>query len=220
MIELYHCTDTRSFRALWALEELGVDYALRMLPFPPRVHAKEFLASNPLGTVPLLVDGGTTMTESSAIIHYLATRYGPSSLAVAVDEAGYGEYLNGLHYGEATLTFPQTIVLRYSRFEPPERRLAQAVADYGSWFGARLRLLEARLADHQFAAADRFTMADISIGYALKLAHLSGLAEFLPQPVAEYWARLEPRDGYRRAMTAQAREAEEQHGAASKDVGA
>lgn len=218
MIELYHCTDTRSFRALWALEELGVDYALKMLPFPPRVYAKDFLASNPLGTVPLLVDGGTKMTESAAILHYLATRYGPSSLAVTEDEAGYGDYLNGLHYGEATLTFPQTIVLRYGRFEPPERRLAQAVEDYGAWFGARLRLLETRLADHEFAAANRFTMADISIGYALKLAHFSGLAKLLPQSVVEYWARLEPRDGYRRAMTAQAREAEAQLGVLSKEA--
>ena len=81
-----------------------------------------------------------------------------------------------------------------------------------------LRLLETRLADHEFAAANRFTMADISIGYALKLAHFSGLAKLLPQSVVEYWARLEPRDGYRRAMTAQAREAEAQLGVLSKEA--
>ena len=47
------------------------------------------------------------------------------------DQPGYGAYLNGLHFGEATLTFPQALMLRYGRFEPPERRLPQAVADYG-----------------------------------------------------------------------------------------
>jgi glutathione S-transferase len=57
MITLHHCVSARSFRPLWLLEELGLPYTLRMLPFPPRVHARHFLADNPLGTVPLFVDG-------------------------------------------------------------------------------------------------------------------------------------------------------------------
>jgi len=68
MIVLHHCSDARSFRPLWALEELELPYELRMLPFPPRVLAKPYLAENPLGTIPLLVDGETRMTESAAMI--------------------------------------------------------------------------------------------------------------------------------------------------------
>jgi len=67
MIELYHCVSARSFRPLWALEELGAPYQLRMLPFPPRALQRSYLALNPLGTVPLLLDGDTRMTESSAM---------------------------------------------------------------------------------------------------------------------------------------------------------
>src|ERR1700750_2249297 len=55
------------------------------MPFPPRYRAKEYMAVNPLGTIPALVDGETFMTESAAIVQYLATRHGPSPLAV---EAG------------------------------------------------------------------------------------------------------------------------------------
>src|SRR6201996_9820937 len=76
VITLYHCTTARSFRVLWALEELGLPYDLKMLPFPPRVLAKQYLALNPLGTIPFLIDGETRMTESSGICHYLGTRYG------------------------------------------------------------------------------------------------------------------------------------------------
>ena len=47
MITLYHCAAARSFRPLWMLEELGLPYELKMLPFPPRVFAKEYLALNP-----------------------------------------------------------------------------------------------------------------------------------------------------------------------------
>ena len=53
MITLYHCHAARSFRPLWMLEEMGLAYELKMLPFPPRVFAKEYLGINPLGTIPL-----------------------------------------------------------------------------------------------------------------------------------------------------------------------
>ena len=49
MITLYHCDGARSFRPLWMLEEQGLAYELKMLPFPPRVFAKEYMAINPLG---------------------------------------------------------------------------------------------------------------------------------------------------------------------------
>jgi glutathione S-transferase len=67
MITLYHCADARSFRALWALEEVGEPYELKLLPFPPRFLAREYLQINPLGTIPYLIDGETRMTESAAV---------------------------------------------------------------------------------------------------------------------------------------------------------
>jgi glutathione S-transferase len=82
MITLWHCADARSFRPLWALEELGLPYDLKMLPFPPRFLAREYLAENPLGTIPLLVDGETRMTESAAIVQYLSEAHGEGRLSV------------------------------------------------------------------------------------------------------------------------------------------
>ena len=210
MITLYHCINARSFRALWALEELGLPYDLKMLPFPPRVLAKDYLAVNPLGTIPFLIDGPARMTESAAICQYLADRYGPSPLAVTVNEPEFGAYLNWLHHGEATLTFPQTLVLRYTRLEPPERRVAQAAEDYKRWFLGRTRHAEAALAAAEFLCAGRFTMADISVGYALMLAHSLGMGAELTPNIQAYWQRLMARPGYQRALTAQARAAEQQ----------
>lgn len=210
MILLHHCTDTRSFRALWALEEAGLPYRLRMWPFPPRALARDYLQDNPLGTVPLLVDGATRMTESAAICHYLATRDGPGPLAVAPGEPDYGAFLNWLHFGEATLTFPQAIVLRYGRFEPVPRRLPQVAEDYGRWFGARLRAIDAALAGADHVCAGRFTAADISIGYALLLATISGCDRAFSPAVATYWERLRARAGYQAARAAQDRAGQEQ----------
>ena len=59
MIRLYHCADARSFRPLWALEELGLPYELHILKFPPRLRQPEYLEVNPLGTIPAMKDGDT-----------------------------------------------------------------------------------------------------------------------------------------------------------------
>ncbi len=203
MLTLYHCFSARSFRPLWALEEMGLAYDLKMLPFPPRVFQKDYLGLNPLGTIPLLIDGDTRMTESAAICEYLAVKYGPTDLAIRPDAQGFGAYLNALHFGEATLTFPQTLVLRYTRLEPEERRNPQVADDYAKWFLGRLRAVEARMAEHAFMAADRFTMGDISVAYALMLAQSLGLDPQFTPGVAAYWERMQQRGGFKRAMAAQ-----------------
>jgi glutathione S-transferase len=203
MITLHHCVSARSFRPLWMLEELGLPYTLRMLPFPPRALAREFLADNPLGTVPLLVDGNTRMTESAAICQYLAARHSPDQLDVALTDPAHGAYLNWLHMGEATLTFPQTLVLRYTHFEPEERKQPQVAEDYSRWFLARLKAMDAALQQQEFLCAGRFTAADVSVHYALMLASHLGLAAKFPDAVRRYHQRLEQRPAFQRALQAQ-----------------
>jgi glutathione S-transferase len=203
MLTLYHCQNARSFRPLWTLEEMDLPYALKLLPFPPRQLAPDFLAVNPLGTVPAFFDGEMRMTESSAICQYLVSRYGPTPLAVEPSEPDYGPYLNWLYFGEATLTFPQTLVLRYSTMEPPERRSEQIVADYSRWFLSRLRAIDAVVSQQKTLCAGRFTVADISVGYGLLLATSTGLAAKFSPAVAAYWQSLQDRDGFRRAVARQ-----------------
>ncbi len=207
-IQLFHCRDSRSFRVLWALEELELPYGLELMRFPPRIFVEGYRDVNPLGTVPALLVDGQLMTESAAIPHYLATRFGPSDLAVAPHEPGYAAYLNFLHMGEATLTFPQTIHLRYTMLEPPERRVAQAAEDYAQWFGSRLRNAE-RMLDGDYAAAGRFTMADISVGYAVMLAQSIGLEAQVTPGMAAYLDRLSQRPAFQRAKAAQGSQAGE-----------
>jgi glutathione S-transferase len=201
MIELWHCPDARSFRPLWALEELGLPYQLHLLPFPPRVREPDYLQVNPLGTIPAFKDGETFMTESAAIVQYLATRYRPNDLDVPVDDPAYGAWLNWLHFGEATLTFPQTLVLRYRQFEPGK---AEVVADdYAKWFLSRLRHVDRALAEAEWLCAGRFTAADISVGYALLLASSLKLSEKFSPAVAAYWERLKARPAFQSAKAAQ-----------------
>lgn len=201
MIELWHCPDARSFRPLWALEEMGLPYELHLMPFPPRVRQPEYLEVNPLGTIPALKDGSTFMTESAAIVQYLVTRHGPSDLALGVDDPEYGAWLNWLHFGEATLTFPQTLVLRYRQLEPG--RAEHVADDYAKWFMSRLRHVDRALANGDYLVGGRFTAADISVGYALLLAVQLKLNERFSPAIRAYWERLKARPAFKAAKVVQ-----------------
>ena len=204
MLKLYHCKGARSLRPLWMLEELELPYELVVLPFPPRVFAKEYLSINPLGTIPCFFDDDVRMTESSAICQYLVDKFakakGKEHLAIAPSEHAYGTYLNWLYFSDATLTFPQTIVLRYTQLEPEARRLPQAASDYRAWFYGRLRAVTAAVSERQYLCADRFTAADIAVGYGLFLATQVGIDGDFPPPVREYLERLMAREAFKRAV--------------------
>jgi glutathione S-transferase len=196
MIELWHCHNTRSLRVLWALEEMQLEYKLHSLPFPPRFLEKSYLAINPLGTVPFLKDGETALTESSAMLLYLAERYLNHDLSIPSTHSEYGAYLNWLFSSDATLTFPQTLVLRYSQFEQPARQQPQVVKDYAIWYLARLKRLNLHLENNYYLVDNRFTIADISIGYALFLGELLGFSKQYPQQTLAYLQRLKSRKSF------------------------
>ena len=199
-IKLWHCHNARSLRALWALEEMQLDYELEVLPFPPRFFKKEFLDINVLGTIPYLVDGDTRMTESTGICHYLAERYEKNEFLVPVNHPEYGSFLNWLYHSDATLTFPQTLFLRYTHLEPEERRQPQVAEDYRVWYLARLRMLDAHIENRQFLCDDRFTIADIAVGYALFLGEQQGLSRDYTEQTKDYLQRLKNRPAFVRSV--------------------
>jgi glutathione S-transferase len=206
-MKLWHCADARSFRVLWTLEELRLIYELALLPFPPRWRQPEYLDINPLGTIPFFEDGPARMTESAAICEYLAVKHGHGSLAVGPHEDDYGQWLNWLHHGEATLTFPQTLVFRYGMLEPEEKRIPKVVEDYRKWFLARTVLAERALADgREWLCAGRFTVADISVSYALLFAETLGHLDQVGPNLRAFWERCQERDGFQRAKAVQAAE--------------
>jgi glutathione S-transferase len=196
---LYTCARSRGLRATWAAEEAGVDIDLKVLPFPPRYLAPEYLAINPLGTVPLLVDGTSRMTESCAIAHYLASKDGPSDLVIAPGERDYAEYCDFTYHADATITFPQTVYMRFVLFEK-DKGLQEAGHAYAKWYYKRLIKVEQRLEGREFLCGDRFTVADICVGYALILSASVGLDEGVPESLKAYRERLTARPAYQRAF--------------------
>ena len=203
-VKLWHCDGARSLRPLWTLEEMGLKYELVKMQFPPRFLHPGYTELNPIGTVPFFTDDRedrlTEMTESSGICQYLVETYGADDLTVRVSHPEYGEYLNWLYRSDATYTFPQTLVLRYSVLESEENRNPQVVKDYTQWFFSRLRSLETALVGKEFLVDNRFTIADIAVGYSLILADSLNLSGQFRKNVESYYNRLKERSALQRAL--------------------
>jgi glutathione S-transferase len=170
MAVLYHLPTSRSLHVLWALEEMGATGEIRSLGVRPRLQEPEYLAINPAGTLPALIDGDRPIYESLAICEYLAAKH-ESDLLVAADEPEWPEFQQWLLYGEATLQAPMSAMARIGRIRNQTREMQAGIdamkADFHHSLSMRLKLLEQRLDGRDFLAAGRMTLADISVGYPL-----------------------------------------------------
>ena len=202
MATLYHVPTSRSLRVLWTLEEIGATVEIKSLGVRPRLQEPEYLAINPAGTLPALIDGDRAIYESLAICEYLAARHG-SDLVVAPDEPERPEFVQWLLYGEATLQAPLSVMARVGRIRDKTPEMQAGIdavrADARHSLSMRLKLLEQRLEGRDFLVAGRLTLADISIGYPLNnlgKPHFEGL---LGPRAQAYRARLIARPAFQRA---------------------
>lgn len=200
---LYHVPTSRSLRVLWTLEEIGATVEVKSLGVRPRLQEAEYLAINPAGTLPAMIDGDRTLYESLAICEYLAARHG-SDLVVVPDEPDRPEYLQWLLYGEATLQAPLSAMARVGRIrnKTPEMQagIDAVLADSRHSLSMRLKLLEHRLDGRDFLAAGRMTLADISVGYPIFNLGKRDLASLLGPRATAYRERLLARPAFQRAV--------------------
>jgi glutathione S-transferase len=203
MITVYG--EGRGFRVIWLLEEMGLPYRLRSVDLLAGAeNDPEFVALNPAGFIPVLVDGDVTMVESLAIMEYLIARYGDKSksrLAPEASDPAFPMYLQFLHLGEAGLgaTIQPVVVAR--NFAPESERNNWGAGWSLDQFTRQLGHVTRRLAHSPYLAGDAFTAADISVTYALNLASRAG-GVVLGEAEKTYMVRTTGRDGYKRALEA------------------
>jgi glutathione S-transferase len=208
MITIFHVPHSRSLRVVWLMEELGEDYRLEKVAFPTPAAYREV---SPLGTVPAIDDDGIRMTESVAILQYLTGRRlvagDETAKALTVgplpDPAAYAEHLNLLHFGESDFTGACTGIFRGRLAARAAGREASDPQNRLDRLASRLAFVEDRLADRrEWITGERFTIADISVGYAVGFTALMKLEAMFGPRVAAYWQRLRARPALQRAMAA------------------
>lgn len=209
MITIYHVPNSRSQRIVWLMEEMHEPYRLENIGFPV---PDSFRAINPLGCVPTIVDDDAdepiTMFESIGILLYITGRRlvagdeKATALAVGPRPSAehYAAHLQMLHFGEADLTVPVGMLYNSGKHDAPDH---PTIAWAAAQLERRLAYLDQYIADgREWVTGDRFTIADISIGYAFLLAEHAQLGLELPARVAAYWQRLQARPAYKRSLAA------------------
>jgi len=198
MITVYG--EGRGFRVVWLLEEMELAYRVRPVDLLAGVEDdREFLAINPAGFIPAIVDGDTVMVESIAILEYLLATRGPGDLAPTPDDPAFATYQQFLHMGEAGLAGPINAIVA-TEILAPEGEKRNWTTDWAlGVFESRLGLVRRQLDRSSYVAGERFTAADISVTYALQLAERTGCFALGPVERA-YVARTTARDAYGRAM--------------------
>ena len=188
MLTLYYVPRTRAGRARWMLEELGVPYQLHRVDLAGGENrAPEYLASRqPLGRVPVLVDGETSIFESAAIVAYLADRFPEKGLAPPVGSVERGPYFQWMFYAMAEIEPHCFDYFLHTTRLAEDKRVPTVAARARKTIAQHVEPIERLLSDGREHLLGRFTAADIVVSGVVGWASLMKTldAEQVPHTLA------------------------------------
>ena len=196
---LYHNPRSRASIAKWMLEEVGADYEVAAIDFEAGDNRKpEFLAINPMGKIPTLVlADGTVLTETAAIVAFLADAFPDKQLAPPLTASSRGIYYRWLFFAAAVFE-PALTDTMMRKDAPPLPKSAVGWVTYDDVVDT----IEAVLGRSDYLVGDRFTAADLYMGAQLWYAGSFCAPRIKESAVIQaYVARLAERDAYKRAMS-------------------
>jgi len=179
-MKLYEFPPTRSIRARWTLQELGIDFESERVNLLAGDHRRpEFLAINPAGKIPVLVDGDVVLNESVAIALYLAEKY-PKKGLLPTDLKQRADLHRWLLFVFTELEQPLWRIARHSWLYPEDQRLPGDGAIASEEFRAMAQVLEAHMKGRQFIVGDKVSVADFVTAYTLDWANEDQLLDECP----------------------------------------
>ena len=198
-MHLYHCDRARSFRSLWLLHELGIAFKLTVIPFAMEsLRTPEYLAISPLGRVPCLVDGTTTIFESGAITQYLCEHYDQRGLGRDTNHPERTKWLIWLHYAETMAVHAASLIQQTIFIAPADRSPVVRKLESRRLLKS-LEVLERHLVDREYLLRSGFSAVDTNVGYSVHIAHDFVAFDTLPN-VTRYYARLQQRPAFQAAV--------------------
>jgi len=198
-MKLYYAARTRSVRPRWLLEELGLPYDIIQIDLKTgQQKTEEYKKIHPLGKVPALTDGATTLYESVGICTYLADKYIEKGFAPALEDPKRALYYQWLFFGTTTLEPPVMDCFKHRVLLPQEQR-SEAVFQKGAANFEKFSVaLDKTLNNQTYLVGDVFTTADIVMGTILDLASSLKLLETKPI-LMNYLQNLKTRPAYKKA---------------------
>jgi glutathione S-transferase len=193
-IVFYHNPQSRSQMAHWMLEEAGAPYKIVPIDFAKGENrAPAFLAVNPMGKLPTIVHRGVVVTETAAIIAYIADAFPAAGLAPPPDDPSRGAYYRWLFFGAGC--FEPALLDKMMDRPPVERK---AAVGWGSYEEV-LETLKKALSGGPYLLGEKFSAADVYIGSEVRFAMMFGASGLKGEKVFEdYVARLSARPAAKR----------------------
>ena len=183
-MKLYEFAPTRSIRVRWTLQELGVEYESIPVNLIAGEHRRpEFLKINPAGKIPVLVDGDLVLTESVAIVLYLAEKYRQKGL-LPTNLTERAQVNRWLLFAATELEQPLWRISRHTALYPEDQRLPGDVPIASQEFEAMAAVLEGHMQGRQFVVGDNVTVADFVVAYTLDWGNEARLLDGFPQLLA------------------------------------
>jgi glutathione S-transferase len=188
-MKLYEFAPTRSIRARWVLQELGVEFEAITVKLRAGDHRKPaFLAINPTGKLPALVDGEHIITESVAIVLYLAEKY-PDHRFIPTDLPLRAQMYRWLLFAVTELEQPLWRIARHTSLYPEASRLPAEIPLARQDFTNMATVLENHMVGRQFVVGEQVTIADFVLAYTLDWANEIQLLATFPTLV-DYMERM------------------------------
>jgi glutathione S-transferase len=183
-MKLYEFAPTRSIRVRWTLQELGMGYESIPVNLVAGEHRRpEFLRINPAGKLPVLVDGDLVLTESVAIVLYLADKYSDKGL-IPTDLKERAQVNRWLLFAATELEQPLWRISRHTMLYPEDQRLPADVILASQEFKAMASVLDKHMQGRQYVVGDSATVADFVVAYTLDWANEDQLMDGFPQLLA------------------------------------
>ena len=188
-MKLFEFAPTRSIRVRWTLQELGVEFeAVTVNMIAGEHQGPAFLKINPAGKLPVLVDGDLVLTESVAIVLYLAEKYIDKGLVPK--DLGQRPHLNRwLLFAATELEQPLWRIARHTNIYPEKKRLPREVILARDDFAPMAAVLDEHMTGRQFVVGDSATVADFVLAYTLDWANELKMIEDFPRLQA-YMSRM------------------------------
>lgn len=168
--KIYGIANSRAFRSVWAAEELGLDYEHVGTSFMEDSKAPEYLAVNPNGRIPALVDGEVRLFESMAINMYLAEKYGAGLLPD--DAVARAQTWQWSIWGISEIEPLQMQIVVQKFFTPEEKKNERIVAGAEKGLKRPLQVLDNTLSNQNFLLGDQFTLADLNLSAVMDLFNM------------------------------------------------
>ncbi|MEC4728185.1 glutathione S-transferase family protein [Shewanella sp. D64] len=199
MIKLYGVPRSRSLRVSWMLEELGLDWQYHFINFAKGDSRSEaFLAINPCGKVPALVENDLVITESAAIVLYLAEKYGDGNLLPQRGSNASALHHQWVSFITCELEQPLWTIGKH-KFALPEELRQQSMFAVAKWeFDKAAAIAENWLPDSEFLLGDKLSAADILLGHTLLWA--TRFEQDIPPKLAAYRDRVTSRPAMTKAL--------------------